>query len=108
MKHFLSFFCSLFVAAPLLLVKPTASFSAENLRTCAVKEVLKGGMYVYLRCQEKDRDVWLATVSREFKLDETVTFLDVPPNKDFYSKQLDRVFPEIILMDNLPPTGKRN
>lgn len=90
-------------ATTLVLLSATLSFSAEGVRTCSVKEVLKGGMYVYLRCQEKDKDIWLATVAREFKHDEVVSFVDAPPMTDFYSKQLGRTFPEVILTDILPP-----
>jgi len=79
----------------------------EGNRSCSVKEVLKGGIYVYLRCQENDKDIWLATVAREFKIDEVVTFVNAPPMTDFYSKFLNRTFSEVILTDILPPEGKK-
>ena len=76
-------------------------------RSCTVKEVLKGGMYVYIRCQEKDKEIWLATVAMEFKVDQVVSFVDAPPMTDFYSKFLDRTFPEVILTDIIPPEAKK-
>lgn len=79
------------------------SSAAEGNRSCSVKEVLKGGIYVYLRCQENDKDIWLATVARDFKMDEIVTFVNAPPMNNFYSKHLDRIFPEVIFTDLLPP-----
>ena len=107
MKYAVSFTCCIFLASALLLLSPPRSASAVAVRNCSVKEVLKVGMYVYIRCQENNKDLWLATVAREFKLDEVISFLDVPPMTNFYSKQLDRTFPEIILMDNLPPAGSK-
>lgn len=91
----------------LLFLVPQISFAAATVRTCLVKEVLKGGIYVYLRCRENDKDVWLATVARDFKNDESVSFVDAPPMTDFYSKHLNRTFPEVIFTDLLPPGGKK-
>ena len=103
MKSTLASFRSLVLSATLLLFTITTSMAEEGNRSCSVKEVLKGGMYVYLRCQEKDKDIWLATVDRAFKLDEVITFVNAPPMTDFYSKFLDRTFPEVIFTDLLPP-----
>lgn len=86
-----------------LLLTAFTSYAEDNIRSCTVKEVLKGGIYVYIRCLEKDKDVWLATVARKFKTDEIIAFVDVPPMIDFYSKHLDRKFPEVIFTDLLPP-----
>lgn len=94
------------LALALLLLTAVSSSAEENIRSCSVKEVLKGGIYVYIRCVEKDKDLWLATVAREFKTDEIVSFVNVPPMTDFYSKHLDRNFPEVIFTDLLPPGGK--
>lgn len=71
-------------------------------RSCIVKETQKGGMYVYLRCSENGKDIWLATVARAFKADEQVNFVDAPPMINFYSKFLNRTFPEVIFTDLLP------
>lgn len=103
MKSARAFFRNLTLSTMLFLFTLTPSLAEEGNRSCSVKEVLKGGMYVYLRCQEKDKDIWLATVDREFKIDEVVTFVNAPPMTDFYSKFLDRTFPEVIFTDLLPP-----
>lgn len=103
-----SLFFRIAVLAQLFLCLAAASACAEGtIRSCAVKEVLKGGIYVYIRCQENAKDVWLATVAREFKTDENISFLDVPPMNDFYSKHLDRVFPEVIFTELLPSGATR-
>lgn len=99
---FAGFRYSLLVTAFLLSAAVSAGAEA-NIRSCTVKEVLKGGIYVYIRCAERDKDIWLATVSREFKPDELISFVDVPPMNNFYSKFLDRIFPEVIFTDLLPP-----
>lgn len=83
----------------LLVLVPLPAVAAIGTRSCTVKEVLKGGMYVYIRCQEGSADVWLATVDRPFKPGEEILFLDVPPMTDFYSKFLNRTFPELILTE---------
>ena len=88
-----------------LLITPAVTHAqAEPVkRSCTVKETQKGGMYVYLRCNENGKDIWLATVAREFKPDEKVNFVDAPPMINFYSKFLNRTFPEVIFTDLLPP-----
>ena len=100
-------FRSFTLFALLLLAAVSSSYAVEATRSCAVKEVLKGGMYVYLRCLEKDKDIWLATVARDFKTDEIVYFIDAPPMTDFYSKYLNRTFSEVIFTDLLPPEAKK-
>ena len=90
-----------------LLLSPLAARAEVVARSCTVKEVLKGGMYVYVRCQEKGADIWLASVARTFKDDEVINFVDAPPMTNFYSKQLNRLFPEVIFTDILPPGEQR-
>lgn len=98
--------CLLF-SALFIFSAPSRSFAVAEPRSCTVKEVLKGGMYVYIRCQEKDKEIWLATVAMQFKTDQVISFVDAPPMTDFYSKFLNRTFPEVILTDILPPEPKK-
>lgn len=107
MKSPLAALRCLILAAALLISMVTASIAAEKIRSCTVKEVLKGGIYVYLRCQENEQDIWLATVAREFKTDEVISFVNAPPMTNFYSKFLNRTFPEVIFTDLLPPQVKK-
>ena len=83
----------------LLILLPMPASAEIGIRSCTVKEVLKGGMYVYIRCQEGNAEVWLATVDRAFKSDEVISFQDVPPMTNFFSKHLNRTFPAVILTD---------
>lgn len=85
----------------LLVLVPLPASAVIGTRYCTVKEVLKGGMYVYIRCQEGSSDLWLATVDRLMQKDDLIMFQDVPPMTGFYSKYLDRTFPEVILTDIL-------
>lgn len=98
------FHLSMFLFFALLL--PLTGRAELAPRSCTVKEVVKGGMYVYIRCQEKGADIWLASVARSFKDDEVISFVDAPPMTNFYSKQLDRLFPEVIFTDILS-TGEQ-
>jgi hypothetical protein len=107
MKSSLAAFRQLAISITLFFFAITPSMAEEGNRSCSVKEVLKGGIYVYLRCQENDKDIWLATVAREFKTDEVISFVNAPPMTDFYSKFLNRTFSEVILTDILPPEGKK-
>jgi hypothetical protein len=96
-------FSSLIISAPSL----CSAAGEPQQRSCTVKEVLKGGMYVYIRCLEKDKEIWLATVAMEFKLDQVISFADAPPMIDFYSKHLNRTFPEVIFTDIVPSEVKK-
>lgn len=89
------------VSLLLTLLIPFQAAAVIGTRYCTVKEVLKGGMYVYIRCQEGNAELWLATVDRLLKKDDLIMFQDVPPMTGFYSKYLDRTFPEVILTDIL-------
>jgi hypothetical protein len=107
MNRLTAFACCLIFSALIFFSAPSFSLAGEPPRSCSVKEVLKGGIYVYLRCQEKDKEIWLATVAREFKIDEVISFVNAPPMTDFYSKFLNRTFPEVIFTDLLPPEPKK-
>lgn len=107
MKFPRAVFLCLSLAAALLLSTVKASVASREIRSCSVKEVLKGGIYVYIRCRENDTDIWLATVAREFKTDEVISFVNAPPMTDFNSKYLNRTFPEVIFTDLLPPQTKQ-
>jgi hypothetical protein len=108
MNRLPAFVICLIFSSLIIFSAPSLSRAAgESPRSCTVKEVLKGGMYVYIRCQEKGNEIWLATVAMEFKTDQVVSFVDAPPMTDFYSKFLNRTFPEVILTDILPPEPKK-
>jgi hypothetical protein len=107
MNRLPAFVCCLILSSLIIFSAPSPSFASETPRSCVVKEVLKGGMYVYIRCQEKDKEIWLATVAMEFKVDQVISFADAPPMTDFFSKHLNRTFPEVILTDILPPEPKK-
>jgi hypothetical protein len=107
MNRLPAFVCCFIFSVLINFSSSSQSFAGETSRSCVVKEVLKGGMYVYIRCLEKDKEVWLATVAMEFKVDQVISFADAPPMIDFYSKHLNRMFPEVILTDIVPPEVKK-
>jgi len=108
MNRLPAFVICLILSSLIIFSAPSLSLAAgEPPRTCSIKEVLKGGIYVYIRCQEKDKEIWLATVAMEFKTDQVISFVDAPPMTDFYSKHLNRTFPEVILTDIIPPEPKK-
>lgn len=106
MNRLPAFVICLLFSALIIFSAPSQASAVAEPRSCTVKEVLKGGMYVYVRCQEKDKEIWLASVSMSFKIDQIISFVDAPPMTDFYSKFLNRTFPEVILTDILPPETK--
>jgi len=108
MNRLPAFVCCLIFSVLIIFSAPSLSCAdGEPPRSCTVKEVLKGGMYVYIRCQEKDKEIWLATVAMEFKVDQVISFADAPPMTDFFSKHLNRTFPEVIFTDILSPEPKK-
>jgi hypothetical protein len=107
MNRLIAFVFCLIFSSLIIISAPLSSRAAEPPRSCIVKEILKGGIYVYLRCQEKDKEIWLATVAAEFKPDQTIYFVDAPPMTEFYSKFLNRTFQEVIFTDILPTEPKK-
>ena len=72
-----------------------------NLRTGVVQEVLQASAYTYLKLKEKDRDYWIAITKREIKAGATVSFVGGLEMKNFESKDLQRTFETIYLVDKI-------
>jgi hypothetical protein len=71
-----------------------------------VKEVKQGGNYTYLFINERDQDYWVAANKIDVKVGETVYFEKPLVMKNFKSEELDKVFDQIVFVQNISLTPK--
>lgn len=69
--------------------------------TVVVKEVLQTSGYSYLRVMEGDKEEWLAIVKIPAKVGQIYTYDDAAPMTNFFSKELNRNFKEILFLAKL-------
>jgi hypothetical protein len=88
--------------APARIAMPPAM--ASNLAlplSGTVAELFENGGYSFLRLETTGGEHWVATSSSGFQEGETISVLDGQLMQDFYSRSLDRTFPEIIFASSL-------
>jgi hypothetical protein len=73
----------------------------SNFHKIAVKEVLQASEYTYLHVTENNNEVWLAVPSMQAKAGDTYYYEGGIEMKKFESKELNRVFESIILLEKL-------
>ena len=79
--------------------------------TGKVLETMDAAGYTYLNVATEAGEVWIAVNQTDVKVGEDVTFLDGMVMQNFFSKSLDRTFPEIVFSSGLvgkgamPPSG---
>jgi len=61
-----------------------------------VIEVINVAGYTYLHIEDKDRKEWIAGNANEIKKGDTVRYSKGSVMRDFFSKALNRTFPEIL------------
>jgi hypothetical protein len=93
---------------------PQQAGARANVHTVVVQEVLQARAYTYLHVKEKDTDFWIAITKREVEPGETFSYAGGLEMKNFESKDLQRTFDTIYLVDridgdeSLPSAGKRS
>ncbi len=75
--------------------------AGANMHTAVVQEVLQTTSYTYLNVKENDRDFWIAVSKRETNAGETISFAEGLPMKNFESKDLQRTFETLYLVDTI-------
>lgn len=75
--------------------------SDNEFDSFVVKETINAGGYVYLLGEQGDSLKWFAANAREVKIGDKYYYNDPLVMKDFYSKELDRPFDEIIFLMNI-------
>ena len=74
-----------------------------NVKTVTVKEVLPTEKYVYLLVDEKGTEYWIATRKREVSVGERYFFTNGLLKTNFESKEYNRIFDRIYLVNNIVP-----
>lgn len=80
---------------------------ASNYHHVKVKEFLQTSSYTYLYVSEKGKDFWIAVRKLDAKIGDDVYYQKALPMKNFKSKELNRVFEDVLfIQDNTstPPT----
>lgn len=66
-----------------------------------VKEILPAGSYMYLRVDEAGKEEWIAVVKVPVAVGQKYSYADAAPMKQFFSKELNRTFPEVLFVSKL-------
>lgn len=82
---------------------PAADPEAEGLHRVRILETQQTKKYVYARVEEDGREYWLATNLKTLKEGNWYYFSGGYVMKDFPSREFKRVFPELMMVDNLVP-----
>jgi hypothetical protein len=88
------------VPAPVFDTVPVNTTPVE-VHKVIVKEVIQTSGYTYLRVKEGDREEWLAVVRIPAYAGQEYTYDDAAAMKNFTSKELKRVFKEILFVSKL-------
>lgn len=81
---------------------------ADGLHRVRILETLQTKKYIYARVEEESREYWLATNIKVLKLGDWYYFSGGYVMKDFPSREFKRVFPELMMVDNLVPESHGN
>lgn len=92
---------SLLIAGLFLIVAGCGRNSSDVFTTVKVKEVEQAGSYTYLLVKGKGPEYWVAVPSMTVSPGETYRYQGGMLMKDFYSKELDRTFDEVMFLDAL-------
>lgn len=71
------------------------------VHTVVVKEVLQTSGYTYLRVKEGDKEEWLAVVKIRAAVGQTFTYNDAATMTNFFSKELNRTFKEVLFLSKI-------
>jgi len=80
---------------------PATSTGQSNFHKIVVQEVLQATEYTYLRAKESTNDIWLAVPSMAAKVGDTYYYEGGIEMKKFESKDLNKVFESVILLEKL-------
>jgi hypothetical protein len=70
----------------------------------SVIEVIQTSNYTYLQVFENNQKYWIAVTKQEAKTGDVVYFTNAMEMNDFKSKELNRVFPSILFVNDPSPT----
>ena len=90
---------NLLIAGFVLFIAACSSNTASDFTVVKVKEVEQVGSYTYLLVDGKGPEYWIAVPSMEAKPGEFYHYQGGMVMKEFYSKELDRTFDEVIFLE---------
>jgi len=73
----------------------------SSIHQVTIKEVKQGGNYTYLFVNGSDQNFWIAASKTDVQVGETVYFKDPMLMNDFKSEELDKVFEQILFVQNI-------
>lgn len=90
---------NLIIAGLILIVTGCTNSPTSEFTNVKVKEVEQVGSYTYLLVKAKGPEYWLAVPSMEVKSGDTYHYQGGMLMTDFYSKDLDKTFEEVIFLE---------
>lgn len=81
------------------------SNSSKQVTSVEVLEVLPTDKYVYLRVRNSEEEYWIATRKSEVKVGEKYFYSDALLKTNFESKEFNRIFERIYLVNKIVPAG---
>lgn len=90
---------NLIIAGLILIAVGCNNTSTSEFTTVKVKEVQQVGSYTYLLVKAKGPEYWLAVPSMEASAGETYHYQGGMVMTDFYSKDLDKTFDEVVFLE---------
>jgi len=73
----------------------------SSIHQVKVKEVIQGTDYTFLFVSENNLDYWMAVGKTDTELEDVVYYENALLMNNFKSKELDRVFEEILFVENI-------
>ncbi len=74
---------------------PQQNYTAAEIHTVVVQEVIQATGYTYLKVKENDADFWVAIRKSPMEPGETISYANPLEMRDFASKELQRTFDKI-------------
>ena len=84
--------------------------TASNTHHVKVKEILQTSKYTYLFVSENSQEFWIAVRKLDAKVGDDVYYQQALPMKNFKSKELDRVFENVLFIQgntSTPPSANK-
>lgn len=100
MKSILSFLLATFLSTVI-----TSSIFAAGNHSGTVLETMNAGGYTYILLEENSQQLWMAGPETTLATGDQVVTDSGMLMKNFESKTLDRVFPEILFVSSIMPQG---
>ena len=73
---------------------------APGTHQVTAEEVIQATNYTYVRVKEKNKDYWLAITKSDIKTNSTYFWSRGMPMENFHSKDLERTFPQLYLVQD--------